>query len=231
MTLLSAVQAAARKLGVVKPTSLVGNDDEDAELLLEIAREEGFVLSQRCFWKILTKEVVWQTVDGEDQGELPEDFDAFVPETLFNRTQRRALEGPVDAAEWQLYKAGLNTILNPSWRMRGRSFLMAPAQTAGHDIAFEYTSAWWARGENGVEQETFLSDTDTWVWPEEILKQGIIWRWRARKGLEHETDRLAYERMVVDRMLRDGGKSRASLAPRSVPVGRAAIPDYNTIKV
>jgi hypothetical protein len=38
------------------------------------------------------------------------------------------------------------------------------------------------------------------------MTQGVIWRWKAAKGLEYAEDYNKYERLVADQMGRDGGK-------------------------
>lgn len=235
MSLLSICQDAANKIGLIRPTSIVGNTDPDAELLLAIAKEEGFLLARRCYWTFLINEHTFTTAAVDAQPDsLPDDLEAIIPESMFNRSQRRMVYGPISAQEWQLYKAGVNTILNPSYRIRGRNILLAPLQGVGETVVFEYASKNWVIGSNSQMNETWSADTDTSYFHEQIVTQGIIWRWKAHKSMEHEVDRLQYERMVADAIMRDGGKTRldasVTASPNRAPkIGRAAIQDYNTI--
>jgi hypothetical protein len=46
---------------------------------------------------------------------------------------------------------------------------------------------------------------------EEIMAEGIIWRWQEFKGLAYAEQYAKYERLVNDAMGRDGGKPRLNL--------------------
>lgn len=63
-----------------------------------------------------------------------------------------------------------------------------------------------------VGASAWSADTDTSFLDEEIITQGIIWRWKQVKGLDYAEDFAKYEGMVNDAMGRDGGKARLSLS-------------------
>jgi len=234
LSLLTVCQGVARRIGITTPSAIVANtNDPDAMLLWELANVEGYALSQRAFWSRLRVEHTFTTLAADSQGDdsIPDDFECIVPETMFNRTARRKVCGPISVEAWQEYKSSLIVPADPVFLQRGDVFLMAPTQTAGQSIYYEYISTKWALSSGGAAQTEFLADTDTTIFKDIILKQGILWRWKAHKGLEHETDRFDYEKMVVDQILRDGVKPRLQLAdttPRMAR-GRATMRDYDTI--
>jgi hypothetical protein len=76
---------------------------------------------------------------------------------------------------------------------------------AGDTIAFEWVSKNWVTVAAGGTS-TWTADADTGLLDEEIMTQGVIWRWKAAKGLEYAEDYNKYERLVADQMGRDGGK-------------------------
>lgn len=235
MSLLTICQRAARKLSISVPsaiTSATGN--KDAMLLLEIAQEEGYELARRANWSALRKEHSFTTVAADSQGSasIPSDLSLFVPETFFNRTARRPVFGPVTPQEWQQYKTNLCVPSDPQWIRRGASLLMAPTQGAGQSVYYEYISTKWARSAGGAEQTEFLADSDTHIWSNDnILKLGLIWRWRKHKSLSFEDEREEYERVVADEIMRDGGKPRLNVNDQVGIVihGKAGMADYNTI--
>lgn len=235
MTLLSICSEIAPKLSIDAPSSIVGNDAVDAKLLLQLAQEEGYSLARRYFWNKLRREHTFTTLAAASQGasSIPDDFDCIVPETIFNRTQRREVYGPITPQEWQQLQATLITAVNPSYILRGGEIYLSPTPSAGETIAYEYMSDCWAQSSGGTLQNSFLADTDTILFPEEVFKQGLIWRFRAHKSYEHETDRLKYERYVTDLAIRDGCKPRLNTGIVSGStvsrIGKARMNDFNTI--
>lgn len=239
MALIDICSDAADELGIDAPSSITDNaDDPDARLLLRMAKKEGFLLSRRAFWQVMRREYTFTTDANEQQPQatLPSDFDIIIPETVFNRTRRRAMYGAISPQEWAEVQAGIVTALDPSFMLRGNRFYITPAPETGETVAFEYMSRYWAIPADGSEatQTTWEEDSDTCVFPEEIVTQGVIWRWRAHKGLEFESIRLDYERMVGDQIMRDGAKPRLNAGhtrgdPTSRSIGKASIRDFNTI--
>lgn len=238
MSLLTALQAAARELKIAVPSTIVTNtSNHDAMLLLRMANKEAKAMRTRYSWQILTKEHTFTTLAADSQGSssLPSDFLRFVPETAFNRTLRRPIVGPINQSEWAEYKANLIVPADPVWRVRGGVILMAPLQTAGQTIAYEYISKWSvsvAATPTTPAKDAFTLDTDTWLWDEELLTLAVIWRWRQHKGMAFEDARLDFERMVTDAFIADGGKPRIQTGVTKASAhsrGKPTIRDYNTI--
>lgn len=234
-TLLEMCQDIADDLSIDRPVSVVANtDDPDAMLLLTIARMEGRSLSWRAHWDVLIREQTFTTTAAAVQANaIPSDFSRIIPETVFNRTQRRELYGPVGAQEWQQIQAGLIIAIDPCYRRRAGDLLISPTPAAGETIAFEYITTHWCEDATGTGQTTFAADSDVPRLDSEIFKAGMIWRWRKRKGLPFEDERLDYERMVVEAILNDGGKPRLNTGHIGGQIvkarGRAQMNDFNTI--
>jgi hypothetical protein len=55
-------------------------------------------------------------------------------------------------------------------------------------------------------------DSDAMLLDDEIMQQGLLWRWRAAKKLDYTEDFVTYENMVADAMARDGTKPTLSMA-------------------
>lgn len=235
MSLLSICQDAARELSIAVPANVSSaTTNRDAVLLFRLAKKEGFLLSRRAFWSALRKEHTFSTVAADSQGtaSMPSDFSCFVEETIYDRTSRRPWLGPITPQEWQQYKTNLIVPSDPHYIQRGATLLVSPLQATGHSVYYEYISKNWARSNAGAEQSTFLNDSDTHVFADDqILTQGIIWRWRKHKSMAFEDEREDYERMVTDQIMRDGGKARINLNARIGVIrrGKSQMQDYNTI--
>lgn len=224
MTLLSVVESACDRLNLPRPTTVMTNTTETVRALRGFAQEEGKELSRRVGWNKLTKEHTFTTLAAADQGanSMPSDLGWIKPETMYNRTSRRKVVGPIDETQWQQTQASLVTWVNPAFRIRGGTILITPTPSAGQTVAYEYVSNQWCEAAAGTDQSAWAADTDVALLDEELFTLGLVWRFRKAKGLEYSEDFVRYELAVHDRMMKDGVKPRLSSDPG--PVDRAPAP-------
>jgi len=225
MTLLTVVQDACDRLGIVRPTSVVGSSDQQIRQLLGLAQQEGLELSKRFPWQSLIKEKTWTATATEEQtGIIPADFGHFINGTFFNRTRHRFVEGPLDAVEWQRYKASTTTLIFDAFRVRGNSLLISPTPDSSYEYAFEYVSTYWVATSSASTtpaQSTWLADDDVGILPEELMTLGLVWRFLLAKGLDYAEAFRTYEAQVMLREARDTAK-------RTVQMGRSF--DYRRVR-
>lgn len=190
MTLLTMVRSAAAKIGIPRPNVVATATDATALQLLEFAQQEGDELARYGDWKILRKEKTFTTVAAETQTDtpIPTDWAGFVDETLWNRSARRPLYGPIDPAQWQAFKAQSTFPVIDGFTIRGTSWLMQPTPTAGQTIAYEYRSTNWCQSAGGTGQSAWALDNDTGILSERLMGLGLIWRYKQGRGLEWQTD-------------------------------------------
>jgi hypothetical protein len=228
MTLLSIVQDASTDLSLPVPTTVIAETDPAVMLMLRCAQEEGRSLAGRHPWQALTSEQTFTTVAADAQtSSIPSDFHRLIPETMFNRDQNRRVWGPLDAGEWQAYKATLVTRVDPAFRIRGDTILITPTPTAGETVAYEYVSNKWCQSSGGTAQSAWAADTDTAKLNEAAMTLGVVWRWRKAKGFDFAAAERDYERIVVDLIMRDGSRPRLYCGPVSrdrIPVA-PQVPD------
>lgn len=206
--ILQIVQDVADRVGLVRPTALVGVSDNQARQLLAFANQEGHDLARRCAWQALTKEKTFTTVAQESQtGAVPADFDRFVTGTFYNRTKSRVVTGPLTAQEWADYKGRLASVVFDAFRLRGDAILLAPTPSAGETMVYEYVSKYWCgdASDTTPTQSAIEEDSDTVYLDEEAVTQGILWRFKKSRGLEFAQDFTSYETLVAQLMGRDGG--------------------------
>lgn len=216
MSLLTIVQDACRDLSLPVLTSVVGNSTGHAPLMLRVAKEELNSLATRHSWQRLIKENTFSATATSAQvtaSAIPSDFDRMVNESMFNRTTRRHVWGPLDSVQWQYVQASLVTLVDPSFRIRGGTIHITPTPTSGNTIAYEYISLNKARTSASAEQENWAADADTSVFKEEIVTLGVVWRYRRAKGFAFNADQEEYERRVAEAIMRDGTRSRITTDP------------------
>jgi hypothetical protein len=225
MSLLSIVQDACRQLSLPVLASVVGNTtDSTAQLFLRLADEEVRSLANRHNWQAITKENTFTTTAQAVQvtaSAIPTDFDRMVNESIFNRTTRERVWGPLSNEEWQYTQANLITLVDPSYRIRGNTILITPTPATGQTIAYEYISKNVLRDNTGAEVVGgYAADTNTSALDERLHSLGLVWRYRQAKGFVFDADQLEYERRVVDAIMRDGTRPRLS----GDPISRQRVP-------
>ena len=214
LTVLQIIQTACKRIGILSPNAAVTATDQQIIQLVALAEEEGQELATRYNWQALQTEASFTTVATQLQTTLASVttcFDYIVNNTIWNRTQRRPVYGPQTQQDWQARQAMNFTGPFSAYRIKGDAIYFDPAPAAGESCYFEYMSrAWVAKAAGGVSS-TWTADGDTPRFGDQLMVLGIIWRWKAAKGLDYSEDFTKYERRVMDAMTRDGGKPVLSM--------------------
>lgn len=205
MSLLTIVQKAASRIGIARPNVVATATDATMRLVLELAQQEGDELARYGDWRVLRKEKTFTTVAAETQTDTPiaTDWAGFIDATLWNRSARRPLYGPVAPAEWQAFKAQSNFPVVDTFTLRGALWLMQPVPAAGQTIAYEYRSANWCQSSGAVAQSAWAADTDTGILSERLMGLGLIWRFRQNRRMDWMPDHETYLNEVDAELARD----------------------------
>ena len=192
MTLLTIGQAVADEVNVTRPSSIAGGATEEGLRILRYANKCGTKLMKAYPWQALRAEQTFTAVAGAEQTSiLPADFDRFIPETFWDRTNSQLVTGPVSPVEWQSMKA--NSYAGaPRFAWRGDTVLISPDRSGGATLAFEYVSANWCQSSSGTGQEAFMADTDTALVNEELVTLGTIYEYLAGEDLPWQKARADY---------------------------------------
>lgn len=215
MSVLSIVQSVCQQVGLPSPSSALGNPDQQVTTLVALLNTEGIELAARYQWQALTLQASFTTVASESQGVLATiapGLKYILNDTIWNRTLRRPVFGPLSPQRWQQLEA---MVMQGPWnqfRIRGGNLLFIPLPAAGQSCYFEYISKNWVLAIDGVTtRSAWLADTDSSLLDEDIMTQGLIWRWKAAKGFNYAEDYAMYERRVTNAMGRDGGKDTLNM--------------------
>jgi len=215
LTCLQIVQTACKRIGILSPNAAVTATDQKIIQLVSLAEEEGQELATRYAWEALQVEATFTTVAAQVQTTLAAittGFDYIVNDTIWNRTLRRPVYGPKSQQDWQEAKA--NQINGPfnSFRIIADAINFYPNPVAGQTCAFEYQSRNWVNTSTGSTSDTWTNDADTPKLDGQLMVLGIIWRWKAAKGLDYAEDYAKYERRVADATGRDAGKAKLDMS-------------------
>lgn len=213
LSVLQIVQTACKRIGILAPTVALGSSDQQIIQLVSLCEEEGQSLADRHQWEALQVEALFTTVASQAQTSLATiapSFNYIVNDTIWNRTLRRPVYGPTSQQDWQQKKAiQLNGPFN-SFRIIADVINFYPTPAAGQVCAFEYISRNWINT-GTTSSSVFLTDADTPKINDQLIVLGLIWRWKAAKGMDYAEDFAKYETRVMDAMGRDAGKATLNM--------------------
>ena len=210
-TLLDIIRRFMERTGLPKPAFSIGSTDVQVTQVLGLLEEatEEIVMRNPRGWQILNRQAVFQTKAQEVQGSLSElapGFRAVINDTLFNRTTRLPIYGPLLPMERQATKA-LQTA-GPYYRywIVNDELHFYPIPPAGQTIAFEYTStAAWSDGKSPPTYTEYPdSDTAICLFPKPVMIAQLRWRWKKEKGLDYAEDFAMAERLLNAAIAADG---------------------------
>jgi len=211
MTMLTVVQNFCRRTNIPVPSTVIGSTDPRVLQVQALLEEEGNDLAVRGSWQGLTFEASLSTLAQEDQGAISSiatnGFRYIKNETIWDRTTRLPVLGPVNGVDWQALKAVVTTGPRYQFRIRGDRLLVNPPPPAASAWYFEYVTQNWILAADGTTyKQYFTLDTDTMLLPETLMLMGLRWRWMREKGMDYAELFRTYEMQVKDALGRDGGK-------------------------
>lgn len=217
MSLLTICQNAADQIGLFRPSDIIGSSNQIAQQLLRMAKLEIEDLASQRMWNALIKEGTITLVAGDQDYAVPADFWGLAPGTTWDRTEEwEAIV--VDPQHWALLKGrDYFTTTNRHFRIfddQFQFFETITAADAGNEIKYEYISTYKVRDVVDTPKATFTANTDTTIFSEELVTQGIVWRYKHAKGLDYQMDMAVYERMKHREASKDGSTSILDLRGR-----------------
>ncbi len=233
--IIDLVHQVADELSLARPNDISDTtDDNTAQKIVRHMVKTCRQLGTGYDWAVLRKEKTFTTVASETQTDaIPDDFLRFVSETMWNRTTRTKILGPLTPDDWQARQA---VLVNGPWQnfmIRGTSLIMTPVPSAGWTVAYEYITK--TIGEN-VSHEgitTFASDDDRAYFDDELIILGTVWRYRKAEGLDYSEEFREFQMRRADLIKMDGGRRRldmnADKLDRPVNTTYTEIPELVTI--
>jgi len=201
MSLLSVVQEFSKRTGLSIPGSVVSTSNKQVlqmwGLLEEILEDVSIT---RANWTKQNREATFSSVAAEDQGfleTLAPGYIEVLTDTMFNRTSKLPITGPLTPEEWQHAQAVVYTSAYHSFRIKGGKLFIYPALGASESIAFEYTSSYLVYDSSTTDwKRNFTADSDTFALDESILIRGLRMLWKREKGLPYSEEMRDYERVL-----------------------------------
>lgn len=212
-TALELCQQAADELSVTRPSGINPDSvDPTAQKLRRHLIRTCRQLSGRHDWQVLRREATFTTSGVAAQTDaIPSDFLRFVPGTMFNRTRRTRVLGPLTPEEWQRIQATVYTSVYDQFVQRGNSILLAGTLGADQTIAYEYITKAIGLDADGNAIETFTADGDTAYFDDELVILGLVWRYLKAERRDYSEEYREFELRLADVIKMDGGRRRLDM--------------------
>ncbi len=234
--LLQIGQAIAIKAGLPVPTTVIGNTDRTVQAILQAIKDGSQKDAYRDVdWAVLHLEYTFKTT-GAEYYDMPPDFDRFVNNTIWDRTNGQTLVGPVGPEKWQMYQSGLSGLTGTRrvCRITGQDrVIMRPfkpprlqvypdtasatypnAAEDSIEIAYEYITTNYIMNMGvfgwplGAE---WKSDDDYAVIDDDMIEAAALWRLLRILGMSYADEREEYNALVLERGSHDAGAETMSL--------------------
>lgn len=213
-TCLQIVQMACQRIGIRAPNAVVTSQDEQVLQILALSNKEGMDLVKQYDWEGLQTEATFTTSAAELQGTLSSiapGLKFIKNNTMWDHTLRRPVLGPKAQDDWQQAVAMQLTGPYSQYRIKNDNIYFYPIPPAGNTITFEYLSKNWISTSVGGTSNVWTNDADTCLIDDELIIDGIVWRWKAAKGLDYAEDAANYEDNLAISKSRDGSKPRLNM--------------------
>lgn len=244
MTVLTAMQSASIRLIGTRIASLFSSSEQIALELSDLVTEVARDIARASDWRAM---MVKATMVGDGSSitwTLPTDYDRMpVKGNIYSSRSYLPLHRAVDLDQWLEFQITPVVGAPGYWTILRGQINVLPALGASDTASYYYisknfvptvtvltadndvidTTTVYVRADavsaTGIEgRDYFQSDTDTFLLSERLLTLGVIWKWKAMKGLEYAEDLKNYEILLEQEAGREKGA-------RVLAIGKARIPD------
>lgn len=221
-SILEVCQSAADELSVIRPTDVGASAlDPTAQKLFRHLSRTCRDLAGRFDWQSLRREKTFTSSGVSLQANaIPADFQRFVKDTMYNRTRRVRVCGPLTPSEWQELQASVTGGIYDQFIQRGNGIYFAGTSVAGETIAYEYITKFigvslGTDDDPSVELAAFTQGSDTAYFDDELLISGIVWRYLKAEGRDYSEEFRGHELRFQQLTKMDGGRRVLDMTGRS----------------
>lgn len=220
MTILATLQDVALVIGLERPNGVFSSTEREHYELVAVTKTVADRIMKAHDWELLK---TLQTETGDDATtafDLPSDYERMPKkQRLWSSRIETPLEHVTDHDRWlELQVRSIDYVIGVWTKLGGQIHIM-PAMTSTETAKYYYISNLIVAPETGSNAAEFSLDTDTFRLDDELLKLGVIWQWKANKGMPYEEDMENYETLLSRLIDEDKGPEILRLGQRRVPAG------------
>jgi len=148
--------------------------------------------------------------------DLPDGYDRMISDTNWDRTDHWRNLGTKSSQDWQFLQGGVISIgPRERYRIYNNKFRIFQALTTVYNFSFEYVSNYWvcASGSDQGSKNAFTLDTDSSVFPDDLMMAGLKFYFLKAKKLDYGIELGEFTRALSYCKAQDVPVSAMSLAP------------------
>jgi hypothetical protein len=209
-SILSIIKDVATVIGIDVPTVFMTSQEREHLELASLANEMAERIGRAYDWQALAA-IATYTGDGVTEDfDLPSDFDRMpVSAKVWSSSIQSPLTAIPDRDTWLAYEVQNISLVFGAWTLFGGQIHIKTALAAGATAKHWYQSNKLVKAKDQNDVITyaalFAADADMFRLDDQLLKLGIIWQWKANKGLAYGEDLQNYEELKEKLIARDKG--------------------------
>ena len=148
--------------------------------------------------------------------DVPSDYDRMISDTNWDRTDHWRNLGTKSSQDWQFLQGGIISIgPRERYRIYNGKFRIFQALTTVYNFSFEYVSNYWvcATGSATGSKSAYTLDTDTSVFPDDLMLAGLKFYFLKAKKLDYGIELGEFTRALSYNKAQDVPVPSMSLAP------------------
>ncbi len=148
--------------------------------------------------------------------DVPYDYDRMISDTNWDRTDHWRNLGTKSSQDWQFLQGGIISIgPRERYRIYNGKFRIFQALTTVYNFSFEYVSNYWvcATGSATGSKSAYTLDTDTSVFPDDLMLAGLKFYFLKAKKLDYGIELGEFTRALSYNKAQDVPVPSMSLAP------------------
>lgn len=184
---LGLVRDFCSELALDAPASVTDQQDHQVRQIVQIANRVGNDLCREFDWQILLNQYAFNTVEGQTEYDLPEDWMRSVYNTAWDNSKRLPMYGSLSPQSWAAYKAmSLGAGVDLFYRVINGKIVLVAAPPDNDQVQFEYISRYWVVSSAGGYFDRIQRDDDIILLDNNLVLEAMLLRWRKTKGLPFE---------------------------------------------
>jgi len=202
MSLFSTVKAVMDGNGWPAPTiSVASSQDQNMRQCFALCNQVLQSISFKKDWPELIREHEFDTIANQREYDLPADFHHMVAPSAFNANQYYQIKGSLTPIQWWRRSITGAPDFGDSYRVDAFNgkINIAPTPSAPERLVFMYITKNIAKNATGDPIDRYSQDTDTSVIDEEMVRLGLSWRWRQKKGLDFTAEMAEFSNAMKHR--------------------------------
>lgn len=155
-------------IGTIEDTTI-----PQAREYLEYANQAAETIVEYWDWRALAKDWTIVATDNQISIPLPEDFDGFLINQIYDKTRNLYLQNADDDLSLQSRAAKIMRDV-PFWRIIGKNIVFDFPLQNGRELLMAYKSKYPVLDNENNAKELFSKDTDTFILSDKALIAGIL---------------------------------------------------------